>query len=339
MRIAILTHPLGKNYGGILQAFALSTYLKKKGFDVYVLNRQANMSVLKRVIKQILIFIHHPRYNNTRYKNMLDFVKKYIDYSMPIYTSNEMSKFISRNEIKAVIVGSDQVWRSDFAMHYGYDYFLSFVPNDVFRIAYAASFGLSEWMYSKDQTEKIKNLINTFRAVSVREENAVYLCKDNLCIDVEHVLDPTMLLDAEDYEAVTSSRLVSENYIFVYWLGSEDKKMKAILSANLDKKKIIDISLKGNDLLSSIENWLSYIKYADHVITDSFHGLVFSILFKKQFTVYENRSGGNDRISSLLRMLDISLPSEYIDYETIDQKLNFYRKKSCRFIENVLLGR
>lgn len=336
MKIGILTHPLGANYGGILQAFALSSYLKGQGHDVTVLNRQSNLPLAKRILKSVLVALHHPRYNNPRYKHLVSFVKKYINYSKPLSTGGQMSGFVKGNSMDAVIVGSDQVWRTGFAMGYGYNYFLDFVPAGVRKLSYAASFGLSQWEYNNEQTLRIKQLLSEFKAISAREDEGVQLCKDNIGVTADHVLDPTMLLNASDYEPVTSERKVKDDYVFVYWLGSAEEKQKAIEAASIECKRIVDISLRGSEPLMPIEDWLSYIKYADHVVTDSFHGCVFSILFGKQFTICANDSGGNGRLRSLFSMLGIDMSSPQIDYTIVYDKLDNLRSHSYDFLNKAL---
>ena len=336
MKIGILKHPLGANYGGILQSFALSTYLQNQGHDVTVLNRQSNLPFAKRLIKSFLIAMHHPRYNSPRYRHLSSFVKKYINYSKPLYTDSQMKNIVMSRSLDAVIVGSDQVWRTGFAMGYGYNYFLDFVPAEVRKLSYAASFGLSNWEYSDEQTDRIKRLVSRFNAISVREDEGVTLCKDNLDINAEHVLDPTMLLQPEDYAPITNKRLVDDDYVFVYWLGSAEDKQKAIADAHIEGKKLVDISLRGSEPLMPIEDWLSYIQYADHVVTDSFHGCVFSILFQKQFTICANNSGGNGRLKSLFTMLNIDPTKGHIDYSVVNESLYKQRNHSYGFIKNAL---
>lgn len=340
MKIAILTHPLGANYGGILQAYALSKYLQTLGHQVSVLNRQRNLPFLKRIIKVIFITLHFSRKNNPRYKHLVSFVKKNINYTKPLYTSGQITRHITKNGIKTAIVGSDQVWRADFAMDYGYNYFLDFGPAGMRKLAYAASLGLSEWKYTNNQTSNIKSLINDFFAISVREDEGVILCKKYLSVNAEQVLDPTMLLIIEDYANITSDRLVAEDYIFVYWLGNDEVKNKAMSSVSLENKKIVDISLRGNETLISVQDWLSYIKYADSVITDSFHGCVFSILFKKQFNIFSNKSGGNGRLKSLFIALGIGSKiqdnTQLIDYSKVSIALDLQRKKSYEFLKSAL---
>ena len=109
MKISILTHPLGANYGGILQAFALCKYLQSLGHEVFVLNRNADMPFGKRMIKAIMVSLHHPRYNNPRYSYLVRFVKQHIPYTKPLYTKVQMTDFVRKNGIQAAIVGSDQV--------------------------------------------------------------------------------------------------------------------------------------------------------------------------------------------------------------------------------------
>ena len=336
MKISILTHPLGANYGGILQAFALSTYLREQGHEVFVFNRNVDMTLLKRVIKVIMVVLHHPRYSNPRYQHLVRFVKWHIPYTKPFYTSAQMTEFVRKNKIQASIVGSDQVWRAGYAMGYGYDYFLEFVPVGVKRLSYAASFGLSEWEYTSEQTSKIRHLVKDFTAVSVREDEGVTLCQEYLKVKAEHLLDPTMLLRAEDYDIVTSSRIIFENYVFVYWLGSAEEKQKAIAEAKIAGKTLVDISLRGGEPLIPIEDWLSYIKYTDRVVTDSFHGCVFSILFQKQFTIYTNKSGGNGRLRSLFSMLGIDPTADNIDYGVVCKRLDEQRTKSYSFLKQAL---
>lgn len=336
MRVAILTHPLGANYGGILQAYALSKYLTNQGHDVIVLNRQSELPWFKSKLRDLLILLHHPRYNNPRFAYLKEFVKKYINYSKPLSSTTALTKFLCDSSIDSVIVGSDQVWRRDFAMGYKFNYFLDFVPDGLLKCSYAASFGLSEWEYSEVETSTIKRLLASFDGVSVREYDGQDLCVKNLGISPKHVLDPTFLLDASTYEIIASKPLSDKPYVFVYWLGSEVEKQRAISSSCPSGFEVIDLSLKTSDKLVSIEDWLSYILHAERVITDSFHGCVFSILFKKQFSVSKNNSGGNGRLTSLFKTLNIDPSSEKIDYSSVYRELEKQRTTSYNYLKEFL---
>lgn len=336
MKIAILTHPLGANYGGILQAWALSTYLESLGHHTVVLNRENNLPLLKRIIKRVLTAIGHKRYANPKYKELVRFVRQNINYSKILSTDQQMRKYIKHHGFDGVIVGSDQVWRATFARKYGYNYFLDFVPKGVKKISYAASFGLSKWDYNSEETTKIIELLSKFDAISVREDEGVALCNDYLGTRAQHVLDPTLLLSVEDYDKIISKRIVPEGYVFVYWLGGEDEKEKALAKISVNNKRIIDISLRGNESLLSVEDWLSYIKYADVVVTDSFHGCVFSLLSHKKICLNKNDSGGNGRLESLFKMLNIDEREENFNYDVIDRALECERIKSYEFIKQVI---
>lgn len=314
MRIGILTHPQFVNYGGILQCYALSTLLRKMGHEPIVIRREANRSFfLWEWVRALLRILHYPRYYKPikvdRTKNIRPFIQKYITRTSPIRSRQQMFNVCYKYQLDAVIVGSDQVWRRDYARRFGYNYFLDFVPNGILKMSYAASFGLKEWTYNYQETKKIKKLLSHYSGISVREAEAVEMLMNNIGMKAYQHVDPTLLLTADDYASITSQRLVDESYIFVYWLGDKELMLNQIQVLETSGKKVVSIFLRDNVEQISIEDWLSYIKYADRIITDSFHGSVFSIIFKKQFTVLKNDSGGNGRISSLCKMFEIDADS------------------------------
>ena len=339
MNIGILTHPQETNYGGILQCYALSTFLTKMGHDTIVIRREPNKQFfLWEWIRALLRRLHFPRY----YKpNVIDrgvqirpFVERYINRTVPIRSNSDMRKVCTKYGLKAVLVGSDQVWRTSYAMRFGYNYFLDFVPKDVIRASYAASFGLSEWNYTKDQTNTIKKLLSRFKGISVREEDAITLIKDNTGLDAIQLVDPTMLLTQEDYNKITSPRLLSEQYVFVYWLGEKEKVLNDVEEYRKKGYKIIEVYLRDEKEQISVEDWLSYIKYADLVLTDSFHGCVFSLLFNTPFRVYQNLSGGMGRIASLFKQFDIK-DDFSLDYSLVRSTMNRYSAVSKDFFFKV----
>lgn len=342
MRIGILTHPQGANYGGILQCYALSTYLKKLGHTPIVIRRENDKGFfLWTLIRNILKALHFPRYytSNACDKTRLirPFVEKYITRTQPMRSQKQMKTVCDEYNLGAVIVGSDQVWRADYAMNFGYNYFLDFVPSNVKKLSYAASFGLSDWQYDLEQTNRIKHLLSFFSGVSVREENAVRLCKENLGITPKWLLDPTMLLKAEDYEKIISPRIIKNKYVFVYWLGDKSLVSKDIDNYKEQGYRIVDINLRDEREQESVEDWLSYIIYADCIITDSFHGCVFSILFKKRFVVRMNKSGGTSRLESLFKMMRISMQGQEIINSNYENKeLDYWRTQSYNYLSEIL---
>lgn len=342
MNIGILTHPQETNYGGILQCYALSTFLTKMGHNTIVIRREPNKQFfLWEWIRTLLSKLHVPRY----YKpNVIDrgvqirpFVERYINRTVPIRSNSDMRKVCRKYELDAVIVGSDQVWRESYALRFGYNYFLDFVPDDVIKASYAASFGLSEWNYTKEQTNTIKKLLSRFKGISVREEDAITLIKNNTGLDAIQLVDPTMLLTQEDYNKITSPRLLSEQYVFVYWLGEKEKVLNDVEEYRKKGYKIIEVYLRDEKEQISVEDWLSYIKYADLVLTDSFHGCVFSIINKTPVEVFRNHSGGNGRMYSLFNMLNVQRARIHSsDYSRIEPLLLKEIRKSKDYLIDFL---
>ena len=345
MKIGILTHPQHGNYGGILQCYALFTSLSKMGHEPIVISRKNDAPIfLKKWILNLLSALHIPRYYHPvsidRTVRIRPFVDNHLKRTNAIDSQHSMKKICRKYGMNAVIVGSDQVWRKDFALKYGYNYFLDFVPNSIKKLSYAASFGLSEWQYTYDQTEQIKSLLKDYRAISVREEDAVDLCRANLNVEASQVLDPTLLLNANDYDSVCSNRLIDDPYVFVYWLGDKNEMNRLISPYIHAQMKVVVINLRDDVEQVSVEDWLSYIKYSNCVLTDSFHGCVFSLIYHRPFMVFENDLGGNGRIQSLLRQLGLegnnNLKVSDQEFSKIQIKIDALRDKSILFIENSL---
>lgn len=345
MRVGILTHPQAINYGGILQCYALSTYLEKMGHKAIVIRREQDTVwyklLLSPIVKKIrLRKLLHPRQID-KGAQIRPFSEKYLNRTSSIKTRKVMLHACEKYKLDAVIVGSDQVWRADFAMLYGYNYFLDFVPTGIKRLSYAASFGLSEWKYNTEQTLHIKELLSRFQGISVREEDAIQLCHKYLGVEVEKMIDPTMLLSATEYNSLSSPKLINEKYVFVYWLGDVTQIERQINEYQEKGYIIIRVGLREEKLLPSVEEWLSYIKYAEVVITDSFHGCVYTILFHRPLKVCENQSGGYGRIKSLFDALGVSVaqmekPSNDT-FDMIEGRLDSLRKKSHHFLQSTLV--
>lgn len=370
MKIAILTQPLHINYGGNLQAFALQMVLKKSGHEVETINypwpKKNELWVTLSFIKNYIYsrkctFSYTSKEMYKISKEHRNFIDKNIKLSPEIVNTQQLKNYFSKNDFDAVIVGSDQVWRKEYSPCIE-NFFLDFVKDhsNLIKISYAASFGVSEWNYSQLLTKKIYTLIRLFDHISVREDTAVALLKNNLDINSTQVLDPTLLLTEKDYAQFLKKKS-EESYIFSYILDSTESKKKFldIVKNNLGtdilnilpaKSKKDKLFLRSEDYSSymykSIEEWLTGIKYADYVVTDSFHGMVFSILFKKQFIVLANKERGVSRFTSLLGKLDlmdrliqdfdsidiVNIFKKSIDYSSVDKKLSMEREKSFDFL-------
>lgn len=240
--------------------------------------------------------------------NINQFINTYIHRRIVNFES------LTEGEYDAFIVGSDQVWRPSYNQHLE-QAFLNFTKNwkNVKRIAYAASFGVDNWEFTKKQTKECKRLVQKFDFVSVREDTAVNLCKEHLGIEATHVLDPTLLLSADDYQKLIDGIKISDSsYVFSYLLDESEEKIDILEDIskrlNLPVRKIklekdiskIPMSKLKSLTYPSIQEWLASFAQADFVVTDSFHGTVFSIIFNKPFVVLPNKGRGMSRMLSLL---------------------------------------
>lgn len=359
MRIGIVTQPLSRNYGGILQNYALQQTLIKLGHTPYTFDlgkytwRDWAILTIKSVIKKILgRQCSFPANPNTFYAKeciLRRFVDNYISMTHP-RTYTPIAKQIISYNLDAIIVGSDQVWRPKYNYRIGAMY-LDFTKGfDIKRIAYAASFGTDEWEYTKKQTLSCKTLLEKFDAISVREKSGVDMCKTHFGTDAMHLLDPTLLLTKEEYkQLVTHIPEVKTKYLFAYILDPTDEKIQYVTryAENLGLEVVVkgvDAQLSEED---SVENWIAIFRDAQYVITDSFHGSVFSIIFNKPFIALGNRARGMVRFDSLFeafdlgnRLVDLSEKESVIvhtvDWTKVNVKIDTYRKKSFEFLSTNL---
>jgi len=228
--------------------------------------------------------------------------------------------------------------------------FLDFWPDfSGKRIAYAASFGGSEWIYTEEQEKTCGNLAKKFNAISVREASGVQLCKEHFGVEATHVLDPTLLLTMNDYESLLSEPKRVTDTLLAYVLDASPEKTAFL--EHIAERLSLKLKIKGaNDDITweeSIESWLSEIRNAGFVVTDSFHGTVFSILFHRPFLSIVNKRRGAERFTSLLKELELSkrliydvtmfnLENHTIDWAEVDLRLAKERDQSLIFLEDVL---
>lgn len=356
MKIGIVTQPLHNNYGGLLQNYALQQVLKRLGhevktidfvgrtsFTMYLLSicKQLLISVLKCRRPQIRPYVAIPTFRNPI---MADFVNNHIDRTRIVHSYNK--KIINEEHFDAIITGSDQVWRPIYNMNIE-DMYLKFVPNSIKKIAYAASFGVDTWEYNAKLTKRCAKQAKRLDAISVREATGVELCRTNLGVNAEHVLDPTILAGAEAYKPLLKENTEQQDYLFAYILDIAPEKQSYVESIAKSKglKTIIKSADKNATL--SVEDWLSMIANSSMVVTDSFHGTVFSILFHREFYSIVNIARGGTRFASLLKPLGLdyrkgdvsqlqSLESSSIDWKQVEHILDKHRQDSMKFITNAL---
>lgn len=370
MKIGILTLPLHTNYGGILQAYALQTVLERMGHEVVVLDRPFHRKGLsiekkltyypKRFIKRYILFRKNVRILQEEYvervqpiveQNTKLFIGKYIH----IRTFSNVNT-ISEKEFDAIVVGSDQIWRPTPHQNI-YDAYLEFALTwNIKKIAYAVSFGTDCWGYSKQETTKCNELVKQFDGISVREESGIRLCSKFLNVESELVLDPTLLLDKNDYmELINSRETKDSHFLLVYILDMTEEKQRLVDKISMEKNliplvvnsKVENLQAQLNERIQPpVENWIQGFYDADFVITDSFHACAFSIIFNKPFIVYGNASRGLARFKSLLSIFNLSnrfitSTDDYkampdINFDEINKIRNTFREKSMSFLLKML---
>ena len=331
--VKIVTQPLLNNYGGLLQNYAMQKSLTKLGVNVQTIDclrmiRSPLYKCLRSWLKTLFCnyilrkkrpFVEYS-YKGHRYKFSCDFVSKWISRTDECYKYK--ANFIRGCD--AVIVGSDQVWRPMYNSRIE-DMFLKFVGNlPVKRIAYAASFGVDDWEYSPTQTKVCSALAKKFDAISVREESGVKLCKEHLGVDATWVLDPTLLLDKGDYLPICEDAPVcNEKYLAVYVLDENEQVISAYEKEAAKRGLVVKKFQADSKSTLTVPEWLAMFRDASYVVTDSFHGTVFSIIFDKEFKCLYNKSRGSARFESLLKL-----------YET--GKLNEMREFSLNWLKKAL---
>lgn len=337
MRIGILTQPLSHNYGGIIQNYALQIVLRNAGFTVETINHHIKSNggikvkifnfvrFIKKFFNKNLQYKYFPTENETKVieYNLQNFINKYINLTRNITNKKGFLIIDSERQYDAYIVGSDQCWRPRYNKGFLDSMFLSFVKREVKRIAYAVSFGADNWEYSASQTNVCSRLIKQFQLVTVREDSGIELCKQYFKIDSIQVLDPTMLLHKKDYIELIEKEgeQMSEGSLFNYILDPTSKKSAFINRIEVetglksfqilpkyhstDRTKEVVKNHIEDCIYPSMTKWLRAFWDAKMVVVDSFHGMVFSIIFNKPFWVIGNKSRGLSRFTSLLNMLHL----------------------------------
>lgn len=364
-KVGILTFHRAINYGACLQAYALKCYIEDQGNECEIIDYHCpaiedfynkvilrNDSVKTKVKKIVTWSIQKKR-------NL-----KFRDFIGNILLDGKISKGYTKSDIYSVntrydlfITGSDQVW-SPFCTGGDLTYFLNFVSESQKRNSYAACVGLASDDFLKSET--IVNNLQKFNNISVREEStqnkltAIMSGKINNPISLD--IDPTLLLDAERWNRVATN-VVKEHYIFVYSLSMPKEIVEFSKQFAKEKKeKIIFCTLdnfftmknKKSTVNASPEEFLGYIKNADFVITNSFHGTVFSVIFKKNFYVIKNKNPNHDnsRLINILCLLGLEnrLIEEInsfktingIEYSNVEQKLAVMRESSRKYICRII---
>ncbi|MEY0453070.1 polysaccharide pyruvyl transferase family protein [Proteus terrae] len=355
------------NYGAVLQAAALAFYLKNKGYKVEhidlrpVLKKNNTLNKAKQYFKNSYIYRFIKR-NQLKYlcinpEVFEEFRIDWIERTNAIYTN---SSELSKTNFDAIIVGSDQVWRPSYTKDQKFTYFLDFCDDQVRKISYAASFGVDSWStLGSDSDSKVKNLLNEFDHISVREDSGVDVCSNNFDVEATHVLDPTLLVGKDFFEMLLGDKVNGvkcNSKKFVYYKLDTDHEFNSLIRKIEDETKITSENIyhyneDNNYKYNTVYEWVSKIKDSEFIITDSFHCVCLSIIYNKPFIIIANEGRGLTRLKSLLTMLDINMKichtnsdvydmiknKQYnLDYSIVNLKLDELRNKSASFLDESL---
>lgn len=378
MKIGIITLPFNSNYGGLLQAFALQSVLKKMGHEVWSVNRRNRIMPFK-----IKVLTSASRLIKSLLKRKMGVIRSWATAREELIIDQHTNRFIHENiqitgflrsekefagltryGFDAYVVGSDQVWRPKYSPRLS-NHFLGFLEStaSIKRISYAASFGVDNWEYTPEQTAECKKLIAEFNAVSVREDSAVKLCKDNFGIEALQVLDPTLLVEKEEYVRLVERDKIpaSNGTLLTYVLDKSSEKEEFIkrvaLETGLKEVSIMPKSLfrdagrkKIDDCIyPPVTAWLRGFMDAEYVITDSFHGTAFAIIFNKPFLALGNMKRGMTRFSSLLKIFgleeriilsanDLKIEKLFapIDFKHVNEILRIKQQEALTYLNDSL---
>lgn len=352
-RIAIISSfawiKIANNYGALLQYYALQQYLYHKGYYAfwtkYVLST-SNYVAFKNAIRRIFQNPIIAYKSFACHKSFMRYCKDYLNLSDDTYTKESINDSYPKADY--YITGSDQVWGGTLPANY-----LTFVTDNNKKIAYAASFGKSE--ISSEHAQKIKQWIKAFKHISVREESGVEICESLGC-KAEHLLDPTLLLDAGAYPH--RDRIISNKFVFSYFLNVSaldnirwNEIQEYVRNANLGLKVC---SVQGSQYLFDSQylvfpnpvEWLTYYRDAELIVTNTFHGTVFAIIHHKPFVCILQTGQSakqNTRMTSLLSMFDLdnrilednnkieNVASMPIDWKHVEERLSLWRNKTDKF--------
>lgn len=359
MRIGIVTHPLFHNYGGTLQAFAMQEILRKLGHNPitidYLPNKMSKGHYLMAQIKTLFYYLtfrnsrkffkYPQRVRSNKFQN---FMNKYMSLTKRVHKYKVST--LKQYQIEAIIVGSDQVWRG--AYHHPSqqpDLFLRFAKKyNIPKIAYAASFGINEWEYSDELTKECANLAQLFTAISTREDSGVELCTKKLSVHAVGMNDPTLLLDKKDYiELCKDIPKNNQRYLLAYLLDiSNEQKIAITKFAQTNDLGVIFCTSETN-IEMSVEEWLALYRDATFVITNSFHGTVFSIINNVDFYSIIHVNRGADRFISLLSRFNLcdrlinspeQLPQRIksIKWNKVNEIKKIWEERGILFLKNSL---
>ncbi len=340
----------GTNYGSALTSFALHRVLKTMGKTILMLD----FPVMAKELPQ---------------KKADSFTRRFARRFYEMSPMTKIGDYRKYNQnCETFLVGSDQLWNWWSNRDVGtWFYFLDFVAKEKKKIAYATSFGHESAYYPDNMRLRLTFNLQRFDAISIREKSGVMTCQRIFNTEATHTIDPVFLCDIKEYEAVAklSTREKPKQYVIAYILNPTEEKRKIIQSIakglglpyqimldgqadhNVVKAQMNDPNVLDN---VGIEDWVSFIRDAQYVVTDSYHGFCFSIIFNRPMTVIPNTLRGMARFLDMAELTGLGCRFESsvesvekhkpwqipIDFVEIERQLGIFKKQSSAWLRQAL---
>lgn len=380
-KVGIVSCYFKNNYGSMLQAYATKKVLDNSGIDnetinidgnqdfkkgkrKYYISQVTNFNFIKSKLGMIKMKLD-TKVNKQLGRNVSIRNKKYKEFRKEFNLSRSSNTYkdlteLAKERYSDVIVGSDQLW---LPVNVVADYYtLNWVPNNINKISYSTSFGVSN--IPSKYNEKYKYFLKRINHLSVREDTGLTIIKSVANLDAKLVCDPTILLTKEEWDEVAiKDPIIKDKYILCYFLGSNIEHRR--FAERLKEKtgyKIVSLNhadeyVKYSDKFCDYDpydvgpkEWINLVKNAEYVCTDSFHGTVFSLIYNKQFFNFrrynsKSKASTNSRLDSLLKIVEVSneriltgledpaVVTKYkIDYKRVNKNLDKFRNESKKWL-------
>lgn len=346
MKVSILTYHREDNYGATLQAYATYRAVASLGHEPEFIDLR--LPYAPSIVSRLVFALKRHRFNNFRKKFF-----KNLSYKT-YFSVDELRK--NPPESDCYLVGSDQTWNPQIAGKLLPAFFLTFGPGNVKRVSYATSIGLNQWEKSDYiSDDEIRNAVEKFDSLLLRETSALEICRNIFGREARQVVDPVLLF--KDYPELTGD-IKSSGEIIAYKLIDDPEfygmARKVSASLNMPIRSIGSVRHpKGfrADYPESVERWVQRLASAEYVLTDSFHGTVFSLLYHRPFVIYVGDPNRVTRIKSLLDLTGLSdrilnhgattedmlrVANTPVDWNSVDKKLESMRAESLSLLNESL---
>lgn len=351
--VGIMTFHWAANYGAVLQSWALQKFLCNEGYQAEVIDyvpQDLKQSLIKCFLTRRLSKMKS-RISEYRKEKKIKLFRATQIHTSGNHYNNSISLMNNAPEYDVYLSGSDQIWNPSFTMERSEGinkcYYLGFAKNEKRRVAFSSSFGCSE--ISDGMKNAIKPELQKYYRLSVREMSGVEIL-NSMQLSAVCTADPTFLLHVDEYKSLFQIKKNKKNSLYAYVLHGQYDYLKSI-SKNI--ASLLDLEIE-REAECTVEEWLNYIYTAEFVITNSFHCVVFSLLFHTPFLAFDVKGMKmSDRLVTLLERVGLSecfvsiddmnatsdnfsIALETIDWQSVDDRVEMMRKEAISYLKEAL---